>query len=148
MTAVPRAVVDASVALKWQLDDEEDIEAALALRNDFIVNDRIDLCAPTLFNYELANGVRSAARRARLDPERARLALRNLLDAGVETQEPDMERVLSLALEHNVTTYDAAYVAVAEVLGCELWTADGPLYKAFSEAHARVRWIAEYPAPA
>jgi predicted nucleic acid-binding protein len=39
-------------------------------------------------------------------------------------------------LRANVTPYDATYVALAEVLGCELWTADHRLAKAAGPACA------------
>lgn len=149
MTAAPRrAVVDASVALKWQLDDEEDVDAARALRDDFIVQNTVSLSAPTLFRYEITNGIWAAALRARLKPAIARQALRNLLDCDVEAHEPDPERVLDLALKHKVAAYDAAYLAVAEALGADLWTADRPLYKATKESLGFVRWIGEYPVAA
>ena len=37
-------------------------------------------------------------------------------------------------LRANVTAYDATYVALAEVLGCELWTGDQRLAKASGPA--------------
>lgn len=145
MTNARCAVVDASVALKWQLDDEEDVDAAIALRDDYLVENSVVLAAPTLFTYELVNGMWAAARRSRLKPALVREALRNLLDCDVETHEPDAERVLDLALKHGVTAYDAAYVALAETLGADLWTADRPLFKAVSKPCPFVRWIGDYP---
>jgi predicted nucleic acid-binding protein len=41
--------------------------------------------------------------------------------------------------------YDAFYVALAEIIGCELWTADEALHQAVREAHTNVRLLAEYP---
>lgn len=123
------------------------MDQALALRNAFLVEGAIDLAAPGLFAYELVNGIWAAARRARLSPDVAAQALQNLLDAGVQTQEPDPDRILELALEHGITAYDAAYVAVADDLGCDLWTADRPLYKACGASNPRVRWIGDYQAP-
>lgn len=145
MTAAPRrAVVDASVALKWQLDDEEDVSAARALRDDYIVRNTVALSAPALFRYEITNGIWAAALRARLSPGVAGEALRNLLDCDVETHEPDPERVLELSLQFDVAAYDAAYLAVAESLGADLWTADRPLHKATKKKLTWVRWIGEY----
>lgn len=144
MATQRHAVVDASVALKWQLDDEEDVQAARALRDDYIVRSTVALSAPTLFRYEITNGIWAAALRARLKPAIAREALRNLLDCDVETREPDPERVLDLSLKHDVAAYDAAYLAVAESLGAELWTADRALLKATKKSLAWVRWIGEY----
>ena len=56
-------VVDASVVLKRQLEDEEGVPQALALRDDFLLHSRIDLTAPSLLIYELANGILTATHR-------------------------------------------------------------------------------------
>lgn len=142
-----RAVVDASVALKWQLDDEDHVDRALSLRDDYLIEESIVLIAPTLFPYELANGVWAAAKRERLSMKVARDALRNLVDCEVETREPDLEKVLEIALKHRVAAYDAAYVALAKSLGVDLWTADRPLYNSVRKTYPTVRWIGDYPLP-
>jgi predicted nucleic acid-binding protein len=41
--------------------------------------------------------------------------------------------------------YDAFYVALAEIIGCELWTADEALHQAVRDAHANVRLLSDYP---
>ncbi len=139
-----RLVVDACVVLKWQLADEEDRGGALVLRDDYLVEETVDLNAPTLLEYELANGVHSAARRARLSPDIALEALRNLLDCEIQLHAPDPGRILSLAQEYAITPYDAAYVDLSERLGIELWTADRPLYAAVAGRCPWVRWITDY----
>ena len=40
--------------------------------------------------------------------------------------------------------YDAHYVALAQMLGCSLWTADRNLVNAVQEKLPFVRWIGEY----
>ena len=40
--------------------------------------------------------------------------------------------------------YDAFYVALAEIVGCDLWTADEALHDAVREAHPNVRLLADY----
>ena len=141
-----RLVVDACVVLKWQLNDEEHIAQAVALRDDLLINDEVELHAPTLLTYELINGVRSAARRARLAPALAREALGNLLDCSIALHQPAPEPILDLALRFGITAYDGAYVAVAQQLGAELWTADRPLFDAVRHRLPWVRWIADYAA--
>jgi predicted nucleic acid-binding protein len=141
-----RLVVDACVVLKWQLDDEADVDKALALRDDYLIQGLTALSAPPLLIYEIANGIWSAARRARLKPELAQEALSNLLACDIDIQGPPPERVLAIALDLNVTAYDGAYVAVAEQLGAELWTADRTLFDAASQRLPWVRWIGDYSA--
>ncbi len=139
-------VVDASLVLKWQLDDEEDVAPAVAIRDDYLIRDTVNLAAPTLLVYELANGVWSAARRGRITEEIAPEALRNLLDCEIELHAPAGDRILTLALQHDITAYDAAYVSLAERLRAELWTADRPLYEAVAGSYGWVRWVADYGA--
>lgn len=40
--------------------------------------------------------------------------------------------------------YDAFYVALAEIVGCELWTADAQLHRAVRAQHRNVRLLSEY----
>ncbi|HEU4759280.1 MAG TPA: type II toxin-antitoxin system VapC family toxin [Dehalococcoidia bacterium] len=141
-----RLVVDACVVLKWQLDDEEHVDSALTLRDDLLLRDLVELHAPVLLHYELTNGVWAAARRARLAARLAREALDNLLATGIALHPSDAARLLDLALRFGITAYDAAYVALAQQLGSELWTADRPLFDAVRRRLPWVRWIADYPA--
>jgi predicted nucleic acid-binding protein len=137
-------VVDASVVLKWQLDDEEYIPQASALRNDFYALEAIKAIAPHLLVYEVINGILTATRRKRLDSDKALKAIDNLARLGVELKEVAPERVLGLALDRNLSAYDAAYLALAESEACELWTGDRPFYQAIKSASPLVRWIGDY----
>ena len=139
-----RLVVDACVVAKWQLDDEEETAAALALRDDLLIAEEIEVHAPTLLTYELTNIIHNAARKARLEPARAEEALSNLLACPIELHAPEPLRVLAIARECALAAYDAAYVALAERLGAELWTADRPLYTRSGKKFRWVRWIGEY----
>lgn len=139
-------VVDASVVLKWQLDDEEYIPQATALRNDFYILNAIKAIAPHLLIYEVINGILTAARRKRLAPDKALEAMNNLMQVGVELEEVEPGRVLQLASKHNLTAYDAAYLALAESEGCELWTGDKLFYHAIKGELPQVKWIGDYVA--
>ena len=145
MAQVARSVVvDASVVLKWQLDDEEYVLQATALRNDFYLKGAIKAIAPHLLSYEVINGIATAARQKRVAPDRAMEAMGNLIRLGVEPREVEPLRVLELALQHNLAAYDAAYLALAEAEGCELWTGDRPFYQAVRGELPWVKWIGDY----
>ena len=137
-------VVDASVVLKWQLDDEEDVAQANALRDDFYLRGTFQALAPQLLIYEVTNGIATACRRKRIAPDKAELALANLVALGVELKEVDPRSVLRLALQYNLAAYIAAYLALAEAERCELWTGDRPFYQAVRGQFPWARWIGDY----
>jgi len=137
-------VVDASVVLKWQLDDEESILQATALRDDFYALGAIRAIAPHLLIYEVINGIVTATRRKRLASDKAMEAMTNLLQLGVELKQVEPERVLELALAHSLSAYDAAYLALAEREGCDLWTGDRLFYQAVKGELPQVKWIGDY----
>lgn len=104
------AVVDASVALKWVLNDEECVSEALALREQYLQDPGgFPLLAPSLWRYEVGNGLYVATRRGRLSENDAREALASLLGVGVRLVEPDAGHLLNLALSCDIAVYDAAY---------------------------------------
>ncbi len=145
MSPEPRlAVIDASVVLKWQLDDEEYIPQATALRNDFYLKGAIKAIAPDLLIYEIINGIATAARQKRVASDKAKEAVSNLVALGVELRENEPLRILELALQYNLAAYDAAYLALAEAEGCELWTGDRTFYQAVRGELPWVRWVGDY----
>ncbi len=68
--------------------------------------------------------MRAAVTKGRLDPERARRALRELVGLAMDRYPHTalLDRIWEL--RHNVTPYDATYVALAEYLAAPLLTAD------------------------
>lgn len=142
---MPSQVVDASVVLKWQLEDEEAVAQALALRDDYLLRRRIDLVAPSLLVYELTNGMLTAVRQRRLLQDRAQEGLANLLAAGIQMVPADPYRIFSLSVQWRLSAYDGAYLAIAERLNCEVWTGDKAFYNACRKRGSRVHWIGDYP---
>jgi len=138
-----KVVIDASVALKWLMDDEECVDQAVALRDDGLKTAKL-LCAPTLLLYEAINGLVVASRRGRLPEQEIPGALGDLLAIGVTMRTPDHRLVTASALAHRLSAYDGAYLALAEQEDCELWTGDQALYRSVSDTLKRVRWIGDY----
>ena len=137
-------VVDASVVLKWQLDDEEHITQATALRDAFYLEGAIKVIAPDLLTYEIINGITTATRQKRIASDKAIEVISNLIALGIELREIYPLRVLELALQYNLAAYDAAYLALAETEGCTLWTGDRPFYQAVKSELPCVKWIGDY----
>ncbi len=113
---------DASVLLKWVLpgDDEQDTEAALALRDEAAAG-TLDLVVPQLWIYEVGNTL------ARRFPEDADELLGSFVDFGLTEAKLDAgwrARTVSLSVRFGVAFYDAAYHAVALGLRGLFVTAD------------------------
>ena len=141
----PLVVVDASVSLKWALDDEDAVAQAVALRHDALAG-RLQLTAPSLWLYEVTNGLVVAARMNRLAGELGAQLLRHILGLRVvRLADPDPDAVYAASLRHRIAAYDAAYLALAETLGVPLWTGDRRFYEAVGPAVPLVRWVGDYP---
>jgi predicted nucleic acid-binding protein len=81
----------------------------------------------------------------RLDEARALLAQFLALPIRLQAPETRYDRALVLADEHKLpAVYDAHYVALAELLGATLWTADQRLLRALGGRLPFVRWIGAY----
>jgi predicted nucleic acid-binding protein len=113
-----RLVVDASVALKWVLDEAES-EAALALRGE-------DLIAPALWLAEAANALLRRSRIGDITTDEASSRLSELLNAPVASlaMEPFLDRALQLATQTGHPVYDCVYLAVALHHDTHVVTAD------------------------
>lgn len=93
--------------------------------------------APTLLYYEINNAMHRYVVHGELLPEEAAEALEATLKLDITLYEDDglHRRALELADHFDLpATYDAHYLALAERLGAEFWTADRRLVKAVGTA--------------
>ena len=139
----PFLVVDASVSLKWALDDEDGVVQAVALR-DAAIAGRFEMVAPSLWLYEVTNGLITAVQRKRLATETGEQALQHIFTVGVRLADPPIANVYQLSLQYKLAAYDAAYLALAESLGAPLWTGDRRFYEAVRDSADFVHWIGDY----
>ena len=129
MTAdLPFAVIDASVVVKWFVTaDEGGVTEASRLQYD-LAEEQVRLFGPSLLAHELMNVLRR-----RHHPSLLANAMDDFFDTGVTLFAPDrnaMRAAVRLVTEHGVSTFDAAYGALALELDCELITADRHLARA------------------
>lgn len=103
-------VLEASVATTWAFDDESDPVADVA-RNRMAVEGAI---VPTLWWYEVRNAALVGERRGRLKPADTEYFLDQLSDLPI-TADPNIDEALAfrVARKHNLTFYDASYLALA-----------------------------------
>ena len=141
-------VVDASLAFKW-LVSEENSDLAQSISRSWAKNS-IQAAAPYLMPVEVANALHRRVVRGELTVEDAVRLLEYLLASGIELRdEPDLHtRALQVASRlHQGAVYDAHYLALADILGCEYWTADESFYRAAAPSAQNVHWIGEFAAP-
>ena len=140
-----QAVVDASAALKWQFEDEEATGPATSLLRDFI-DGRIELISPTLFPYEIVSAVNVAVTRGRIPEEIGYRAINYITSIGIGIRAFDdfIEPTFRMARQYGLSTYDCAYLALAEREKCDFVTGDKKLFNSSKNRLAWVKWIGHY----
>ncbi|MDF0644596.1 MAG: type II toxin-antitoxin system VapC family toxin [Nitrospira sp.] len=118
-------VVDASVVIEVLLNTSPGIHIA-----ERLFDPGETLHAPHLLDIEVAQVLRRYERARELDASRGLHALEDLVDFPVTRYPHDLFLLRIWELRHNVTAYDAAYIALAEALGAPLLTRDAALASA------------------
>lgn len=142
-----RWIVDASVALKWHLRDEQYIPQADALFRAFSLGEA-DLLAPSFIRYEVANALLVASKMGRIGLQVAQEQLQDFLGLAIHqaTDEDNLlTSALGLASSLDVTVYDALYLALAAQSGSDLVTADRHLYDKVRNAFPQTTWVGDIP---
>ena len=122
---MPAKVVDASVVAAWCFQEPRVREAAAIMRES-------DLHAPLLMAYELSS---IARRKSAIEPDKRAVledGLRTALALPIHWSDVDHLATLRLALEADLTTYDACYLYLARKLRIPLATFDQRLARASS----------------
>ncbi len=120
-------VLDSSVTLTWCFKDERTpLTESLLWR---IVE--AGAVVPSLWRLEVANGLQMAVRRRRITVEYRDASLADFVDLPIsmdpETDHYAWAETLRLADRHRLTTYDAAYLELAQRRNLPLATLDEPL---------------------
>jgi predicted nucleic acid-binding protein len=105
------------------------------------VNDGYTLYAPTLWVYETTSALYKMINLTSLTPDEGQRALTLAQGLGVQLIPPN-DAQTRLALSWTVrldrtAAYDSFYLALAETLRCELWTADKRLRNAANQPWVR-----------
>lgn len=131
-------IIDASVIAKWLLPDEEDFVANI-IKEDF-ASRAISVSVPVFIFYEVNNLLKSAVLSGRLDAKRAVSLYEAFLDFDfiICSSKPLLKATLRKAVELNISSYDASYVALAESLQIPFFTADEKLVKKASNSLVKV----------
>ena len=135
-----RHVVDASVLIKWFLDEVQ-ADHARELQDD-----QYELFAPDLLWPESGNILWKKVQRGELMADEARLICDGLLKQPIHIFPSDLvlEPALEIALETGRTVYDSCYLALAMLTECQLVTADHRLVNSLQGSRYAecVLWVA------
>lgn len=121
-------VIDASVAIKWFVDEP------LRDHARYLLDAQEPLHAPDLLIAEVGNIAWKKATRGEIGEPQSRkitLALRDL-PVSLHASDELVDRALQIALSINHPVYDCLYVSCAEALGASFITADERLKKALA----------------
>lgn len=123
-------VLDCSVAMGWCFEDEADPYS------DAVLGDLADAGAvvPSIWPLEVANVLLTAERRKRISKAQSRRFLELLQGLPISVDDASVSRAwdgaLSLARDHDLSAYDAAYLELAMREGLPIATRDDLLRKA------------------
>ena len=124
--------------MKWFIEEDYS-DKARAMRDSFATGMLI-ISVPSLLLCEALNALRHSGF---YDEEELILAARSLSKYGFDVWEPRgnvYELGAKLSSEHDISIYDASYVALAKLLDATLYTADSELIQKFPENARHIRF--------
>lgn len=128
-------VIDAGVLFKLLVPNQ----GTASIKRQFRgwMQEGFRLCAPSLWIYEITSIFTKSVHFGELTEGEADAALSHLLQLDVQLIEPDEEQIRTAfgwtMRLHRAAAYDSFYLAAAEKLGCDLWTADERLVHAVGQ---------------
>lgn len=127
-------VIDCSVTMAFLLSDEQPI----SLKKLIHIFKTQPMIVPTIWNYEVANVLVMAERKKRIN-ESDLIDIKMILEGlgivkDMASDENTLRETLSLAREHQLTVYDAAYLELAMRKHAALATFDQTLQNAAKTA--------------
>lgn len=145
-------VVDNSLVVKWFFEERHKPQADAVLLRAIASGENV--LAPRLLPFEFVNTLHQRARRGLLQSTVSEV-LEAFFDTPIDylprreaASRRLLRRSLQIAYDYSLpASYDAQYVALAEALRCDLWTADERLLAALAGRLAFVRPLAEYHDP-
>lgn len=123
-------VIDASIVLAWILPDERFMESANELFAKS-VGGETSFTSPALLFYEVINAIRSAFLRKRLSKNQVARAIKQFtnIDIRLENQSKSEKEIVNMAIELELSVYDASYIYLAKTLAADFYTTDQILAK-------------------
>lgn len=121
-------LLDASVILKWFIEDEKLIKQALKLRQSFL-DGKIDLILFKLSYLEVVN-ILSCKKQITAVQIKNIISALDLLNVSVqEIDLPTLKRAVDFSKKYQLSVYDAAYIALAEKFKVKFITCDEKMFR-------------------
>jgi len=117
-------VIDASFVLAYLLDEDNTTIDSIFEKQ---VKGEIYFISPSLLKYEVGNTLRTKLMRKKIKKEEAQRLYRSFLAINIKEELLDFHDVLDLALEKNLSFYDAPYLYLAKSKKIDLLTLDHSL---------------------
>ena len=138
-------VVDARLVFKWLIEEQDSDRAHEAQQH--WVNNRVNRVAPHFMPVDVTNILLQRVKRSDLSIEEGTRMVETLLSSDIELYHTPKLNNGALELAHQLgqgAVYDCHYLASAELLDCEMWTADE---RSASLGASRLRLLSEFVAP-
>lgn len=137
---MPNIIVDSSVITKWYFEENEDnLEEAQQILQ-LIEEGTFQLVVPQIILLELINVAKFSKKQSQEKCLIAISLLNNLF--GDFTPLPSMDLIISQIYKHDLTSYDAAFAALANKMNIPLITADYKHHK--KEISPNIVWLKEW----
>lgn len=120
-------VLDASVVIKWFLQEKLS-EKAIEYRRQHLEG-KIILITPSLLAFEIVNALST---KSNVDLKAIVGAIKAFYFTGIKEHlltEELAAQAAALSKKHQISVYDAAYIALAQDFNCQFITADKKLYQ-------------------
>ena len=137
-------VVDASLAIKWVVDEPYSREAERLLEK--WKDEDVRTVAPGLLPYEVANALYKRVLQGEISADDARKGVEAIHEAGPVLLDHTSVHGEAIRLARELgrrTSYDTHYLALARKENCECWTADRRFWEAAKDQHPQLRWVGE-----
>ncbi len=135
MKQMQKIVVDAGLVVKWFISEEYS-HLALEIRDHF-VDGQIELYAPNLLHYEVLNALKYSNLFSRENLADAVTSLENYGIIQLPLNGEYAQKTMQLAVEQNISIYDAAYVGLTDVMGICAYSADKKLVDTVHKDHGK-----------
>ena len=137
-------IVDTSLAVKW-VAVESDSPLAIRLSESWS-RARTVVSAPDLMPFEAANALYGKAYWGHVSYDEAKDMMANLMavpivyhqSASLHSRAMELAEVLGQDM-----VYHSFFLALAEFMDCEFWTADKRFYNAAQNTHPQIHYITE-----